>query len=269
VNHAPLDVDALRRILRGRRFGDPLFYFEKIHSTNERALELLEQGFPDGTLVLAEEQTRGRGRRGRAWLSPPRLGIYASLLVRPVADPFLLPLVTFAAALGVVRTLETEQDGKTEIKWPNDVLVDDRKVAGFLAESRGGAEEGAAVVVGLGLNVNQSRDDFPETLRERVTSLRMASGRIWDRTLLLTALLARWEEEHFRLLERGGAEVLSRWERYSSLRNGARVRADLDGEILQGLFRGLTPLGEMRLEVEGGNVRRVAFGEVHRVLGEA
>lgn len=268
MNHAPLDVDALRRIFRGRRFGDPLFYSERIESTNDRALELLEQGFPDGTLVLAEEQARGRGRRGHAWSSPPRLGIYASLLLRPVVDPSLLPLVTFAAALGVARALEGEQDGKTEIKWPNDLLVDGRKVAGLLAEARGG-EEGPAVVVGLGLNVNQSRDDFPEALRDRVTSLLMASGRIWDRTLLLTTLLARWEEDHFRLLERGGAEILSRWERYSSLRNGTRVRADLDGEILQGLFRGLTPLGEMRLEVEGGNVRRVAFGEVHRVRGEA
>ena len=262
-------VERLQRGLRTRIIGRRIHAYDLVISTNDVVWELAERGAEEGTVVFAEEQTRGRGRRGRAWLSPPRLGIYASLLVRPVADPFLLPLVTFAAALGVVRTLETEQDGKTEIKWPNDVLVDDRKVAGFLAESRGGAEEGAAVVVGLGLNVNQSRDDFPETLRERVTSLRMASGRIWDRTLLLTALLARWEEEHFRLLERGGAEVLSRWERYSSLRNGARVRADLDGEILQGLFRGLTPLGEMRLEVEGGNVRRVAFGEVHRVLGEA
>ena len=268
MSSAPLDVDALRRVLRGRRFGDPIFYSEKIQSTNDRALELLEQGFPDGTLVLAEEQARGRGRRGREWVSPPRLGIYASLLVRPAVDPSLLPLITFAAALGVARTLEAERAGRTEIKWPNDLLVEGRKVAGFLAEARGAGEE-AAVVVGLGLNVNQSRDDFPEALRERATSLRMASGRTWDRTLLLTALLERWEEEHVRFLKRGGAEVLSRWDRYSSLRDGERVRADLDGEVLQGVFRGLTPLGEMRLELEGGNVRRVAFGEAHRIRGEA
>jgi BirA family biotin operon repressor/biotin-[acetyl-CoA-carboxylase] ligase len=268
VTHAPLDIDTLRRTLRGRRFGNPLYYSQRIESTNDRALELLARGFPEGTLVLAEEQVRGRGRRGRTWSSPARLGVYASLLLRPPLSASLLPLVSFAASLGIARVLEEELDGKTEIKWPNDLLVDGRKVAGLLAEARGG-EEAPAVVVGMGLNVNQSREDFPEELRDGVTSLRLASGRIWDRTLLLTALLARWEEEHSRLVERGGEEIVSRWERYSLLRDGAGVRADLGGEVLHGRFRGLTPLGEMRLEMEGGNVRRVAFGEVCRVRGEA
>jgi len=268
VIHAPLDIDALRRSLRGRRLGNPVFYSERLESTNDRALELIPRGFPEGTLVLAEEQERGRGRRGRAWSSPPRQGIYASLLLRPPVSASLMPLVSFAASLGIARTLGERLEMKAEIKWPNDLLIDGRKVAGLLAEARGG-EESPAVVVGMGLNVNQSREDFPEELRDGVTSLRLASGRIWDRTLLLADLLARWEEEHFRLVERGGTETVARWERYSALRDGAAVRADLDGEVLHGRFRGLTPLGEMRLEMEGGNVRRVAFGDVCRVRGEA
>ena len=267
MSHPPLDLDALGRALRGRRLGHPIFHSERMASTNDRAMELLEEGFPEGTLVLAEEQGRGRGRRGRSWSSPPRLGIYASVLFRPEAGASFLPMISFAASLGVARALEAETGRKAEIKWPNDLLIGGRKVAGFLAEARGG-EEKPAVVVGLGLNVNQGREDFPEELRGRATSLRLASGRTWDRTSLVASLLACWEEEHHRLSENGAGEVLARWQRYSFLREGDSVRADLDGGHLQGRFRGLTPLGEMRLETEGGGIRRVAYGEVWRVRGE-
>ena len=266
MKDVPLNVDLLRQRLSRRHFGVPLFYSERVESTNDLALEMLDRGFPEGTLVLAEEQTQGRGRRGRTWVSPPRRGIYASLLLRPSLDVSRLPLVAFAASLGIARALEEEMGRRVEIKWPNDLLVGGKKVAGLLAEARS-FEERPALVVGLGLNVHQSPEDFPEDFRDQVSSLALATGRPWDRTLLLPLLLERWEEEHVRLVATGGKETLSRWQEYSAIRDGATVRADLGGEILQGVFRGLTPSGQMRLEMEGGSFRRVAFGEVRQVRG--
>jgi BirA family transcriptional regulator, biotin operon repressor / biotin---[acetyl-CoA-carboxylase] ligase len=259
-----LDVSFLREALKGRRFGTPVIHRDTLESTNDLALELLDRGFPEGTLILAEEQTRGRGRRGRVWSSPPRLGIYASLLLRPSLEGALLPLVTLSASLGIARALGEMLGTGVDVKWPNDLQVNGRKLAGILAEGRSPGD-GPALVVGLGLNVNQTAEDFSRELRSQVTSLRLVSGRILDRSRVLPELLLRWEEEHALLLEDGGASLLSRWESRSSLRPGARIRADLDGEPVQGLYRGLTRSGEIRLETEPGRIRRIAFGEVHQL----
>lgn len=262
-----LDVGALRRVLAGRTFGDPLVYEERIGSTNDRALELAEEGYPEGTLVLCEEQTKGRGRRERIWLSPPRLGIYASLVLRPSLPSREVPLVTFASAVGVARALERRTGIGIRIKWPNDLVVSGRKVAGFLAEGRGSGPAPAAVV-GLGLNVNHGEGDFSGALRDRATSLRIASGRIWDRATLLLDLLASWEVEHRALTVEGPGGVLSRWERLSAFRPGDRLRVDLGAKAHSGRYGGLGPVGELRLEEDDGTMRAVTFGEVHRVREE-
>jgi BirA family biotin operon repressor/biotin-[acetyl-CoA-carboxylase] ligase len=260
----PLRIESLRERFRGRRFGDPIVYEESLASTNDLALELLDRGFPEGTLVLAEEQTQGRGRRGRSWSSPPRLGIYASLLLRPRRTEVQLPWLTFSASLGIARALEEVTEKPVEIKWPNDLLLEGRKVAGLLSEART-REDGSALAIGVGVNVHQAPADFPEEFRGRVISMRMASDRIGDRESILAAILARWEEEHLRLLEHGEGETLSRWESRSCLRPGDFVQADLGDELLRGLFRGLAPGGELQLELEGGRIRRIAFGDVRRL----
>lgn len=263
----PLNPEWLRQALAGGRFGDPLFYEERIGSTNDRALELLEAGYPQGTLVLAEEQTRGRGRRERAWLSPPRLGIYASLILRPALPPSALGLVTLAAAVGVARALEGRLGRAVKIKWPNDLIVAGQKIAGLLAEGRGGGAAPAAVV-GLGLNVNHQETDFPAELHDRVASLRMLSGREWDRQVLLPEILRAWAEEH-RDLESGGTNrVLRRWEQASFFPPGTGVVVDLGGETRTGVYRGVGPGGELRLEEGSGIIRSVSFGEVERLREE-
>jgi BirA family biotin operon repressor/biotin-[acetyl-CoA-carboxylase] ligase len=161
---------------------------------------MMEAGEPEGSLVLAEEQMQGRGRRQRAWHSPSGLGVYASLILRPSLQAELLPLVSFAAAVGVVRALES-LSLTARIKWPNDILLGGKKAGGLLAEARGDGP-GVGVVVGLGLNVNQEEKDFPPELRGRITSLLLASGRAWDRHRVLSAILRAWEWEHEKLLEK-------------------------------------------------------------------
>ena len=267
MTHPPLDPGELHRNLEGRRFGHPLIYAERMGSTNDRCLELLEAGSPEGTLVICEEQTHGRGRRARQWLSPPRLGITMTLLLRPSLPATSAPLLAFAAAVGMAGALEKALERPVRIKWPNDLLIEGRKVAGFLAEGRGGTSRPAAVV-GVGLNVNHQESDFPPEIRDRVTSLRLASGRLWDRSLLVTHLLARWEEEHEALEAGGSAQACSRWERLSYLLPGDRVRVDLEGTARTGRYLGLGPAGELRIEENGGGPVSFSFGEVARVRGE-
>jgi len=189
-----------------------------------------------------------------------------TLLLRPTLPATLAPLLAFAAAIGIAGALEEALQKPVRIKWPNDLLIEGRKAAGFLAEGRGGTARPGAVV-GVGLNVNQQESDFPLEVRDRATSLRLASGRLWDRSSLVTRLLVRWEEEH-RVLETGGpAETLSRWERLSYLLPGDRVRVDLEGTARTGRYLGLGPAGELRIEENGGIPVSFSFGEVTRVRG--
>lgn len=265
---AAFEADLLARRLAGRRFGWHLMVWESIASTSDVALELLESGAPEGTLVLAEEQTRGRGRRGRDWVSLPRLGIYASLILRPARTGADLPLLTFAAAVAGARSLGEASGVDIRIQWPNDLKIGEKKVAGFLAESRQGPG-GIGVVVGVGINVHHAVGDFPAALRDTATSLRIASGRSLDRGELLAGLLAAWEEEDAVLRDRGAAELLARWSARSALAPGARIRVEAEGEIATGSYAGVGPGGELRLEAEDGTIRRITFGDVVRLREEA
>jgi len=264
--HAPFDVESLSGLLRRRRLGSRIVYFESVESTNDRALEMGEAGDPEGLLVLSEEQVRGRGRRGRAWSSPPRRGIYASVLLRPRLEAPRLPRVGFAAAVGIARALTEATRQRVGIKWPNDLVLSGKKLGGLLSESRGSAP---FLVVGLGVNVNQDLEDFPPEIRREATSLRLAAGRPWDRTALLAQVLEGFEAEYLHLIELAGDYPLARWEEYSSLQEGTAVTVNLDGESLRGLYRGITRDGEMLLETELHAVRRIAYGDVRRVRSDA
>ena len=246
------------------RFGKPLHRYASLESTNDKALDLLEEGAPEGTLVLADEQTRGRGRRDRLWHSPAGVSLYASLILRPRLPATLLPLVSLTAAVGAARALE-EWGGLrgVAIKWPNDLLLGEKKLGGILAEARG--ESGsAAIVVGVGLNVNLV--DFPAGMEGEATSLRLASGRPWDREPLLGAILAFWEAEYDRLLAAGPAPLLEAMLQRSAHPRGSLVEIDLGGgEILNGTFAGYGGSGELLLQEAGGAVRPLHVGEVRRV----
>jgi BirA family biotin operon repressor/biotin-[acetyl-CoA-carboxylase] ligase len=262
----PLDPGILRQQLGERLFGRRVHHFSSTDSTNDRALAMMEAGEPEGSLVLAEEQMQGRGRRQRNWHSPSGLGVYASLILRPSLQAELLPLVSFAAAVGVVRALES-LSLTARIKWPNDILLGGKKAGGLLAEARGDGP-GVGVVVGLGLNVNQEEKDFPPELRGRITSLLLASGRAWDRHRVLSAILRAWEWEHEKLLEKGPAELLADFERFSAFEVGSRLRVDPEGGAVHGHYAGIGPRGELLLRTTEGAVRSLTFGEIALVREE-
>ena len=203
------DPDRLRAALSSRDFGRVMRYSEQVTSTNDVILDMAEQGAPHGAVCLADEQTAGRGRRGYRWFSPPGCGIWASILLRPGLPAARTPPLTLCAAAAVARALEAAAGVTVEIKWPNDLLIRNRKVAGILAESRATAADEPVIVVGMGINVNHTRDLFPEDLADSATSLRIESGAPVPRQDLFLAILATFESAYEGFLASGPASLLA------------------------------------------------------------
>lgn len=225
-----------------------------VDSTQSEAFRLAEAGAADGTVVVADTQRSGRGRRGRGWHDVPGESVLVSLLVRPRLAVAALPQLSFVAAVAVAEALEATTRLTPRLKWPNDVLARGRKVAGILLESRSGGAEGPAVVIGIGVNLAQRA--FPEELADRATSVLLETGRAPERDAVLEALLESFERWRGRLERDGFAAVRDAW-RARTETLGRRVR-------VEGISGTAVDIGEdgALLVDEGGRVRRVIVGEL-------
>jgi len=257
---------ALQRHLRSAVFGHRIFYYPTIGSTNDRALDLATAGEPEGALVLAEEQTGGRGRRQRAWDSRASLGIYVSLVLRPDVPATKAPLFTFTAAVAVADALREICRLPGGIKWPNDVVVGRRKVAGVLGETRGSDPRIREMVIGIGVNVNQAAEDFGADLRDRATSVRIESGACADRAPILATILEGFERRYARVLAGRPADLLREWEALSALPRGRRVAVEGPLGRCEGAVAGVDDEGALLLDTPGGGTARVPFGEIIETL---
>ena len=167
----PLNEASLKKHLAGKFIGHSLRYYEEIGSTNDEAFRLGVQGAPEGTALIAERQSAGKGRMQRAWHSPPGANIYTSVLLRPRFEPDLAPQISLAAGVAVAETLDPYCPGKVFLKWPNDVQIGGKKVCGILTQTKTAAGVIDFVVVGIGVNVNWNLKEFPEDIRKIATSL--------------------------------------------------------------------------------------------------
>lgn len=237
-----------------------IHYYWQVGSTNEVARDLGEHGAPTGAVVVAETQGQGRGRLGRSWWSPPEKGIWMSVLWRPELPPGEVFLLSFATAVAVARAIGRLLPLQVQIKWPNDVLVSGRKVAGILLEVRAELDQVHYVVAGIGLNANQEEADFPPELHVRATSLRRAWGRPVSRVDLAREILTQLEEEYL-CLHRGDRERLWReWHRFD-VTIGRQVEVATGTDVYAGLATGITPEGKLVLELPGGEVIEFAAGD--------
>lgn len=237
----------------------------RVDSTNDVARSLADEGAPHGTLVLSEAQAAGRGRAGRAWASPPGLGLWLSLVLRPAPGagaPELLPLrVGLGAALGIETAAG---EGAARLKWPNDVLLGERKVAGVLCEATWSVGRAPSFVAGIGVNVLHRPADFPPELRDTATSIAAATGRAPDRVALLSAIVAHV----LRLVDAPagplGPEVLAGIARRDALRGRAVLVSDpaTGRATLHGTALGIAADGALLLRTEAGVLRRVLSGSV-------
>jgi BirA family transcriptional regulator, biotin operon repressor / biotin---[acetyl-CoA-carboxylase] ligase len=239
--------------------GRDLHCFDEVDSTNRVALELARAGAPEGTVVIADAQTRGRGRLGRSWVSPAGRNLYLSGVLHPGRDGCALSLLSIVAGVAVCDTVR-EWDSRAAIKWPNDVLIDTRKIAGILAEVEGDAAN-QVVALGIGVNLNSLTDDFPPDLRQKAGSLRMATGVRIDRARFAARLLVHLERRYDELRGVGPEPVRAAWWKRSCMADRRVTVAAPGGEITGRAF-GLDEDGALRIQLDSGDAERVVVGDV-------
>ena len=236
--------------------------YESLPSTNTEVARLAAQGAEEGLAIVADEQTAGRGRLQRAWSSPKGAGLYFSILVRPAIATERWPLITFVAALATGDALLEAGGFETDIKWPNDLLANERKICGILAEAIE-TPAGRAVVVGIGINLTD--DAFPQEIASVATSVATQSGRPPEREAILSALLNALRRWYSLLQEPEGAlKIVAAWSSRSSYTAGKLVQVTNGDETLRGVTRGIEDDGALRLETIQG-IQLIRAGDVTSV----
>ncbi len=252
--------EIVRPLVRGTVFHAHLHHFYKIGSTNTAAMAAAAEGAPEGTVLLAEEQTAGRGRGANSWQSPRSTGIYCSAILRPALPPSDVLILSLAAGLAV-QTAIRDVDSRVELdlKWPNDLLIGGKKVCGILAEMNAEATRVRYIVVGIGINVNQN--SFPRELG--ATSLQLTTGSEWSRVELVGALLKSLDREYRQVAGDPDAKesILRRFAENSSWVLGKRVRIEENGSAFEGTTEGLDPRGFLQVRTPYG-VQTVLSGTV-------
>jgi BirA family transcriptional regulator, biotin operon repressor / biotin---[acetyl-CoA-carboxylase] ligase len=240
-------------------FSPTILRFDSLDSTNTEAARQARLGAPEGLCIVAREQTAGRGRQERVWISPAGAGLYCSTILRPRLPFRIWPLLTLAAALAVHDTLLAVYDLRTDIKWPNDILAGERKLCGILAETVE-AERGRACVLGIGINLSDKA--FPSELRETAISVEALAGQAPDAENLLEALLRALALRYLTLQQADGpGQTIKAWTERSSYAEGRGVRVLLAGETFEGTTRGLEPDGALRVETNG-EIRIIRAGDI-------
>ena len=254
-----LNEDELKSRRRTCWIGEEIHYYEVTDSTNLRAKQLAEEGKPHGTLVVADRQDAGRGRRGKSWTSPPGISVYMSLILKPQIKPQSASMLTLIAGLAVARALKDYAGVSPQIKWPNDIVVHKKKVCGILAELSTEVEEIHYVVVGIGINVRNT--EFPEEISSIATSLLLEGKDKIKRAELIGAVCESFEHYYGIFSETNDLSGLKEeYDKYL-VNKGRQVRVSDPMEYFEGEAVGITDLGELIVDTEKG--RRLVFaGEV-------
>ena len=265
------------------RIGRRIEFHETLGSTNDRARELAAQGEPEGTVVVADEQTRGRGRAERGWHSAPGLGVYMSVILRPSTPPSRAPLLGLMAAVAACEALTRVGSVPIAIKWPNDLISPGpaehpAKIAGILVEARTAQDGVRDLVIGMGVNVNHQGRDFPADLRRPATSLRMLAGRGFDGASVAAEILTALDAWYTLWKTEGDAPVLRAFRALTPDLTGRRVRVSC-GDLVEGRFAsslgtawvgttsGLTDDGALLVLPDGGGpAREIRYGDVTHVV---
>lgn len=247
----------------GRRLGHTVHWVPEAGSTNDLARRMAETGAAEGTVVIADRQTAGRGRMRRFWWSPPG-GLWMSVVLRPRLLPAQLPVLTLAVAVAVAEAMEIVAGRPVGLKWPNDVEVDGRKVAGILLEMAGQPDGTEYVIAGIGVNLDVRDEPVPEELRDRVTWLAREAERPVTRNRLAATILDRLERHYDGLHRTGPDAVLGAWRARATIL-GERVRVILPTEEVAGVAIDVDRDGALLVEVPGDGRRRVLAGDVQRV----
>lgn len=256
----------IKPLLKTKWMGKTIHHFQTIASTNTEAYQLALRGAPEGEIVIAESQENGRGRLGRHWVSPPFLNLYLSVILRPELLPSQASLITLMAAVAVAEAIERFSGLPPVIKWPNDILLNNCKVAGLLNEIHSETDRIHFVILGIGVNLNMEKERLPKEIRAMATSLKMEAGKAVSRKEFVSCLLETLEQWYTLFLREGGTPVLAAWRKRARIK-GKPVKVTSFGETLLGRAVDVDAEGRLILETEGGEQKRVVAGDVEYQKG--
>jgi BirA family transcriptional regulator, biotin operon repressor / biotin---[acetyl-CoA-carboxylase] ligase len=252
--------ESLKNNLAGKLFGHNLYYYSEAGSTNDEAFSLGLAGAPEGTVVIADSQNKGKGRMQRLWHSPSGSNIYTSVILRPQMQLSKASQIPMLAGVAVAETLETYCPDKVQLKWPNDVLISGKKVCGILAQMKTSADAIDFVVLGIGINVNLSREQFPPDIQKIATSLAIEAGREISRLELIISLYENLEKCYKQLLQIGFGPIKEKWLELSPM-IGQTVQVIFKDETVEGKATGLDDDGSLILIIEGNKEIKVSAGD--------
>jgi BirA family biotin operon repressor/biotin-[acetyl-CoA-carboxylase] ligase len=262
---SPPDICAhdLKKLLApsSGRTGHELFFVGQAASTNTVAMEMAAKGCPEGTVIIADSQTGGKGRLGRTWISPAGVNLYLSSVVRPNIQPRDATGLTLFSAVACASALRQSCGIPVFIKWPNDLLVGSRKIGGILTEIRADMDHISYAVIGIGINVNLPEQDMPEELRKIATSVLIESGKTFSRTSLAAATIKEFDRWYMLLLNGGKKEITERWIELSST-IGKHVRLAAGDRIFEGIAEGIDDEGLLIVQMADGSFRKFSAGDV-------
>lgn len=247
--------------LKTESFGQQLYVYDQVESTRLIAQKLAREGAPSGTLIIADQQTAGKGRLGRSWFSPSRTGIWMSLIIRPDIPYSSAPQLTLLSAVAITRGLSKVVDVPIRIKWPNDLLINGKKVAGILTELHAETDRINHLVISVGINVNQEEDVFPEELRPIATSLRVESGSLIPRSQLIIDIVHAWEELYHLYLDHGFSPIKTLWESYTITLGKMIIARTLQGQI-EGYAQEITDEGVLLIKDSQGTVHKIYSADI-------
>jgi BirA family biotin operon repressor/biotin-[acetyl-CoA-carboxylase] ligase len=247
--------------LQTRCVGSEVVYFEQTDSTNEQARKLADSGAVEGTVVIADSQSGGKGRLGRNWSSPSGVNLYLSVILRPTISPRFATQMTFLSAIAVAQAIEATGSSVPQLKWPNDVLLGGSKVAGLLNELNAETEQIHYLVLGIGVNLNMTAEQFPADLRTPATSLLLDGGKPVSRRQFTQALLQSLDQLYSDYLKYGFKPIKEEWERRCNVL-GKWVEVDCQNRLQVGQVSGVDETGALLLQLAGGVTERILAGDV-------
>lgn len=240
--------------------GKEIYIFEEIDSTNIKGMELGHRGFPEGTVILAETQSRGKGRLGRNWISP-KGNLYLSIILRPNIHPSQSPLIALMAAVACALALRKDLNILASIKWPNDILINGKKVGGILTEMNSGMDKINFIVLGIGINVNMDLSLLPPDIRSIATTLKDVVGSNLPRIEILSSILKELDKWYNIFLNNGTRPILNEWRKLSP-GLGKRVKVASFDKVIEGTAEGIDDYGRLLLRLESGEIEEITSGDV-------
>jgi len=260
-----LSLEEVREKLNTTRIGRQLVCLPETVSTNADAFHLAEEGAEEGTTVIADAQNGGKGRRGRVWSSPAGVNLYCSVVLRPEIMPHEAPQLTFLSAVAVARAIEGTTALNPEIKWPNDVLINGRKVAGLLNEMSAETDRVNFVILGIGVNLNMTLSQFPADVRTPATSLLLEQGLPVNRAQFAATMLGELDRLYTDFLLHGFGPVRDEWQQRCNANGREIVVSEAGVETVRGMFQGIDGDGALLVQSPGGMVERILSGDVRVV----